>query len=637
MDGVTTPVKSGTDIAISGSRFHIPVQEESHIDPATHDHSTPSPPGTPSTHSTVSSTSTVLSTFSIPPSNDSSHVVTPLTPPSTDESKSNGSNPMQCVTIPNRENAKQFVERLQGNPGAVRRLSNSQTDGELFWFGSTNSTDGLEFDPDVRAYHNSPTPKYASKKNVNKETRQDSSEPGVPDVAGNNNDSGSELEGSTARDLRSPKKRKRGGSLALTESYPTRSPDHILSPNESAAPYQEAIIETPASSIPLLQDEVAGSPDNDVASSDNPQNVTPNKPETTTATSTTQGKECRKSARLRGLPAPAAPNVNDSDFLSGSAKSKKKTTKLNNHKIVADECEPSATSDQAPGTAAREANDNTKAAEDVDDPPIKASKKPDTDKTKSAGSLEFEQYEEMKSPTNIKISILNLILPKNKKYSPDKKRGSVYMFKLNSSEGHVKIGMSNQEYGLRVKQWVKQCKLPFEPISDPSDKEFLHYSAVEKLVHAELSNSRKKYGCEFCKRGVSSPTKNAKMNHGEWFNVTEPVALEAIERWRGWFVRQQPYGKDGTLRGIWIWKHGKLSEADTYDLKTWPILTWYDRLAYAWYRIDNYLDEEVPVLLRLSLVTHETPVIVTYLFVCGTFISSGCAIVILATFFRYSF
>ncbi|KFY07174.1 hypothetical protein V492_07383 [Pseudogymnoascus sp. VKM F-4246] len=617
MDRVTTPVKGGSGIAISGAGLHIPAQEESQIDPATHDHSIPSPPETLRTYSTGSSTSTVLSTFSIPPSNDSSHVVTPLTPPSTDESKSNGSNTMQFVTNLNREHPKQFVERLQGNPGAVRRLSTSQTDGEDFEFGSTDSmyTDGFESDPDARAYHNSPTPKNASKKNANKETRQDSSEPGVPDVAGNNNDSGSELEGSAARDIRSPKKRKRGGSLAPTESHPTRSPNHILSPNESAAPYQEASIETPASSVPLRQDEVADSPDNDVASSDNPQNGTPKKPETTTTTSTTQEKKPRRSPRFQDIKyaASAASNGQESYFSPGPAKSKAKTPKSNKSKTSADECESSTTSDQAPGTAAREASDDTKAAEDVDDPPIKASKKPDTDKTKSAGSLEFEQYEEMKSPTDIKIAVLNLILPKNKKYSPDKKRGSVYMFKLSSSEGHVKIGMSNQEYGLRVKQWVKKCKLPFEPISDPSGKEFLHYSAVEKLVHAELSNSRKKYGCESCKRGVSSPTKNAKMNHGEWFNVTEPVALEAIERWRGWFVRQQPYGKDGTLRGIWIWKYGKLSEADTYDLKTWPILTWYDRFEYAWYRIDNYLDEEVPKLLRVSLVTHATLVAVTYL------------------------
>lgn len=147
---------------------------------------------------------------------------------------------------------------------------------------------------------------------------------------------------------------------------------------------------------------------------------------------------------------------------------------------------------------------------------------------------------------------------------------------------------------------------------------------------------RKVYECGTCKKKGSNPP-DAKVDHAEWFKVSELVALEVVERWRGWLVRQQPYGKDGALRGIWIWKHGELSEGNTDDLKQWVMLTWHDWSAYAWYKIDSYLDEELPTVLRSSLFINATLIFVTRLWcVSGAFLSSVFTIVILAMFFRYS-
>ncbi|ELR03920.1 hypothetical protein GMDG_06451 [Pseudogymnoascus destructans 20631-21] len=223
------------------------------------------------------------------------------------------------------------------------------------------------------------------------------------------------------------------------------------------------------------------------------------------------------------------------------------------------------------------------------------------------------------------------------KHILDKEKGFVYMYKLDSSEGNVKIGKSKQKHGLRVKQWANSCKLPFERISDPDDKRFLYYGIVEKLVHTELSNSRKTYECGTCKKNGRKQKEDAKADHAEWFKVAEPDALEVVERWRGWLVRHQPYGKDGALRGIWIWKHRKLLEANTDNFKEWPILMWSDWSEYAWYIVDNYLDEELPTMLRSSLFINAVLVFVTRLWcVSNAFLSSIFTIVILAIFFKYS-
>ncbi|KFY81529.1 hypothetical protein V500_11331 [Pseudogymnoascus sp. VKM F-4518 (FW-2643)] len=654
MDGVSTPVKGGTDTAtqlISVSELRTPAREDSHVEPHGHNHSTSSRPEMPSAHSTDSITTNSSSTFSTPFDKNSSPVVTPLTPPPSEDAKPKRQNPMQCEANPKGKDSEQSILNIlqsvksQGNSDAVQRPSTPQPETDVLKFGSGSFVyySDFKFSCVAPVGLDSPTPKNVRREVPNTTAEQHSARPAVPEVESNDSNSCSETQDVRLRDLRASKKARRGGSsLSPTRSLsedahqqlvnspsvipiaiPTaRPPSRDSSPNRSTTPYPKASLETTASLITSPQVEVSASVSDDVvAASHNSPNGTSSKPKGRSKKSngtptkpkgpTPQG-ESRRSPRFQrnidktNAGATTGPNVEESYFSPNSdevgasqnlrkgmrGKSGAGTLKLDEDEAIIDENQASATSGCGP--------------------PIKVSEKPDVDTAKKAGNIEFEQYKEMKSPADIKIAILNVILQENKKHSLDKEKGFVYIYKLGSSEGHVKIGKSKQKHGVRVEQWAKNCKLPFERISDPNDKRFLHYGIVEKLVHTELANMRKVYECGTCKRKGSNPP-DAKVDHTEWFKVTEPVALEVIERWRGWLVRQQPYGKDGALRGIWIWKHGKLSEGNTDDLKQWVILTWPDWSAYTWYRIDNYLDEELPTILRSSLFINATLIFVTRL------------------------
>ena len=42
--------------------------------------------------------------------------------------------------------------------------------------------------------------------------------------------------------------------------------------------------------------------------------------------------------------------------------------------------------------------------------------------------------------------------------------------------------------------------------------------------------------------------------HGEWFEITEEKALEVVNKWRDWVIKNEPYRPDGSLRTRWEWK-----------------------------------------------------------------------------------
>lgn len=647
MDGVTTPIKGGTD-TVNGSTSI----SESHTSTETmpqgdnvflrgDSSSNSSRSELNSTPSSSSSNTSGSSVFSIQSNESSSSIETPLTSTPAKDDRPKEPNAKRGAANSSGKNSRQpFMKTLQGektqaNADISKRPSTPQTKGAYHEFG----TDELVY-PGVYKFnfkppgHNSPTPCNVSSGSLNTKAGLHSRWPKASDSASNNSDPFSELE-----NPRSPKKARKGNSVTPTSPLPKDTHSELdsgpparstawplsrdSSPNRSATPSQDASLEITSSLNTSPQVDVVSFPSDNI--------VTPlpgsGKAKAKRSKVPIPDEELRRSGRLKqknkGTPTATATTETSGLDVEGSG-----TQKVDEDGATTDENQP-PTSDRIPSPVVQETNSDNETTE--------AGEKPDVDTTEISGSIKFEQYEEMKSPTDIKIAILNVILQEDEKHTLDNKTGFVYMYKFNSSKGHIKIGKSNQKHGERVEQQARSCKLPFERISDQYDKKFLHFGVVEKLVHLELSNQRKKYECGTCKTKSSGPKNGAKATHGEWFEVEEEHALKVIERWRGWFVRHQPYGKDGALRGIWIWKHRKLSEASTDDFGQWVILTWTDWPAYAWYRIDDYLDKELPKMLRSSLFINATLIFVTRLWcVSGVFMSSVFTVVILAMFFKYS-
>ncbi|KFY10189.1 hypothetical protein V491_07784 [Pseudogymnoascus sp. VKM F-3775] len=632
MNGVTTPIKAGTETDKGSALI-----SESHTSTETmpqgdniflggDSSSTPSRPEPNSTPSTSSSDTSVSSIFSIQSNESTGSIGTSFT-----STPAKHKRPEEPNAIPGPANPKHsqqsFVHILQGEKSQVNTdVSEGYGDLErssLVYPGSYK----FNFAPPGP---NSPTPPCNVSWKRLDTAELHSREPEAPDLASNGRDPFSEF-----KDI-GPGVPSQDASLETTSSLNTSSQGEVVSI-------------PPSDTVTKLHGSRKGS-------RKGPQKAAARK----SRYSIPEGQR-RKSARLlqanRGTATASSTtettglNVEESYFslnftkvtlpdgLGEEIRDKPGagTQRFDEDGATTDENQPPTRSNRVPSLVAQEANCDNITTEAPDHPRTNFGEKLDVGTTKIAGSMKFEQYEEMKSLTDIKIAILNVILQEDEKHTLDNKKGFVYMYKLNSSEGHIKIGKSNQKHGVRVQQGAKSCNLPFERISDRNDKKFLHYGIVEKLVHLELSNRRKKYECGMCKKNSPGTKTGAKATHGEWFEIEEKQALTVIERWRGWLIREQPYGKDGALRGIWLWKHHKLSEANTDSFEQWVIMTWSDWTAYAWYIIDDYLDKELPTMLRSSLFINATLIFVTRLWcVSGVFMSSVFTFVILAMFFKYS-
>ncbi|KAF4632090.1 hypothetical protein G7Y89_g6029 [Cudoniella acicularis] len=128
-----------------------------------------------------------------------------------------------------------------------------------------------------------------------------------------------------------------------------------------------------------------------------------------------------------------------------------------------------------------------------------------------------------------------------------------YLREAKSNKGHIGKTVDIRN---RIKQLKRSCDLySLEKVKDNQDEEHLWYEKVETLVHLELKNFRQEIYCERCKGGGG---KNA--SHKEWFDVSEKVALDTVQRWRK-FVLQEPYNPDGTIKDYW----GKLLSQNNFE------------------------------------------------------------------------
>lgn len=121
----------------------------------------------------------------------------------------------------------------------------------------------------------------------------------------------------------------------------------------------------------------------------------------------------------------------------------------------------------------------------------------------------------------------------------DMKDGFLYMFWDQQNFGMIKIGHTI-DLEKRLNQWNSQCKVTHYYHQSSRDGEPLkipHVHRIEKLMHIELDNYRKKRTCDGCGK-----------NHIEWFDIDEAKAKDVFQKWRDW-INQKPYALDH--KGNW--------------------------------------------------------------------------------------
>ncbi|KAI0147640.1 hypothetical protein GGR57DRAFT_476215 [Xylariaceae sp. FL1272] len=105
----------------------------------------------------------------------------------------------------------------------------------------------------------------------------------------------------------------------------------------------------------------------------------------------------------------------------------------------------------------------------------------------------------------------------------------------------LKIGETASTGQQRLKRIKAKCRV-FSSITQEEDPERDPISLghrVEQLVHAELREYQFRFIC------------TCGAQHGEYFEVDKPTAMEAVQRWRA-FCASEPYDADGNLLPFWV-------------------------------------------------------------------------------------
>ncbi|KAL8720297.1 MAG: hypothetical protein Q9181_007932 [Wetmoreana brouardii] len=122
-----------------------------------------------------------------------------------------------------------------------------------------------------------------------------------------------------------------------------------------------------------------------------------------------------------------------------------------------------------------------------------------------------------------------------------KEKGSVYIYWCPGTFGLVKIGVTSKAPEVRLQKWQRHCghetQLAY-PVSKEDREPVPHVYRVEKIVHAQLRNLRRKENkCRKCSKC-----------HHEWFEASLDEAIAAVKRWSAW-MRENPY--EQALDGVW--------------------------------------------------------------------------------------
>ncbi|RBR03769.1 uncharacterized protein FIESC28_11701 [Fusarium coffeatum] len=169
---------------------------------------------------------------------------------------------------------------------------------------------------------------------------------------------------------------------------------------------------------------------------------------------------------------------------------------------------------------------------------------------------EFEDFGDPWTITEINKHMKNAILrPLLDSEKPSD--GYIYAYTFPETyrdpDPYIKIGYA-QNVDQRMKKWKAKCGYEPKIIVQFTAE---HYVKVEKLVHCQLRNQRKREkGCPTCR-----------VSHHEWFKVHSMTASSNIMMWTSW-MRQMPYDDEGQLQLKW---RKRLESLDMTDPNCWKL------------------------------------------------------------------
>ncbi|RBR13324.1 hypothetical protein FVER53590_02733 [Fusarium verticillioides] len=170
---------------------------------------------------------------------------------------------------------------------------------------------------------------------------------------------------------------------------------------------------------------------------------------------------------------------------------------------------------------------------------------------------EFEDFSRPRSTLEINKAIKKRLLEPLTE-TETKNGGYIYLYTFPESyhdaHPYIKIGYS-QDVSKRMRDWKKQCGYEAKVLGEfPAE----HYVKVERIVHAQLWNQRK--------REKACPACNVR--HEEWFKVEAMTASKIIALWTGW-MRREPY--DGEVNILDKWRI-RIEGLDMANPDCWDLL-----------------------------------------------------------------
>jgi hypothetical protein len=178
------------------------------------------------------------------------------------------------------------------------------------------------------------------------------------------------------------------------------------------------------------------------------------------------------------------------------------------------------------------------------------------------------------------------------------KRGVIYIVKDSDQESKqdpdqdpnqpkrgIKIGWSSRaDYEKRLQEHRAACG--YEPGYINTANNVLNSFRAERLIHLDLMDRRKPWDCW-------GHGKDKRSTHEEWYNITEKMAEETVNKWATFMNEQRPYDWRKQLSPLWEYllrtRRIEVSEGFDHDVRReqWKeILAPPTYLEYAYFAID---------------------------------------------------